>query len=86
MKKSIFNRTTFTKQDKELLAQFHALSASSNFVADNAEFIMIRTKTLSLPGNLDTFVINTSAHPGDEIFYTVSVDEVDLSVKDGGYF
>jgi hypothetical protein len=86
MNKSIFKRTTFTKEDKALLSQLRTLSTADNFVTDNAEFILVRTKTLSLPGNLDTFVINTSAHPGDEIFYTVDVDDVDLSIKDGGYF
>lgn len=86
MNKSIFKRTTFTKEDKELLSQVRALSVADDFVTNNAEYILVRTKTLSLPGNLDTFVISTSAHPGDEIFYTVSVDDVDLSVKDGGYF
>jgi hypothetical protein len=86
MNRNIFNRTTFTKEDKELLSQFQTLSGVSDFVANNAEYILIRKNTLSLPGNLDTFVIDTSAHPDDEIFYTVSVDAVDLSFRDGGFF
>ena len=86
MQTNVFDRTVFTKEDKEMLSNLVALSGSLNYIGNNTQHILIRTNTLSLPGNLDTFVINTSAHPEDEIYYTVSVDRVDLSVRDGGFF
>jgi hypothetical protein len=86
MNKGIFDRVSFTKEDREMLNLLKTLSGVSDFVEDNVQHIMVRKKTLELPGNVDTFVIATSAHPDSEIFYTSSLDVVDLNTRDGGFF
>lgn len=86
MNKGIFDRTIFTQKDKDLLNLFYNLSTSSQFVQDNAPYILMRVNTQSLPNNVDSFTISTSAHPDDTIMYTASADVVNLDTKDGGFF
>ena len=78
---SIFNRAIFTKQDQVLVQQ---LIQQTEFYAENAPNIVVRTNVSSLPGNVDTFVLTTSANPQDVIQYTSNEDIVALNVVDGG--
>lgn len=84
--KDIFNRTIFTQKDKDLLNLFYSLSTSSEFFNENAAYILLRANTVSLSDNTDSFVIYTSAHPDDTIVYTSTIDQVNLDVRDGGFF
>ena len=86
MQKNVFDRIPFTKEDKQLIQQLYSLSGSSQFAKNNAPYILMRVNTISLSDNVDTFVLSTSAHPDDTIFYTSTIDVVDLSVRDGGFF
>lgn len=86
MNKGIFDRVQFTAEDRANMDKLISLSASSDFVENNASHIVIRELVRSLPGNEETFVIYTSAHPGDTIEYTSNRDMVDLSRRDGGFF
>lgn len=86
MNKGLFNRTIFTQKDKDLLNLFYNLSVSSQFVAENAPYILMRVNTVSLSDNTDSFVLSTSAHPDDTITYTSTNDVVNLDIRDAGFF
>lgn len=83
---SVFDRRHFLSGDKELLSRFQSLSGSVDYVVNNLPYVLVRVNTVSLPGNLDTFILSTSAHPNDTIEYTSIVDIVDLTIRDGGLF
>ena len=85
----------FTAADRELLEE---LRAAADFVEENSKHILLRVKTDSQPGNVDTFVFTTSGSD-DTITYTSNEDKVVLddlagdgvtsnSVEsiDGGFF
>ena len=78
---SIFNRAIFTKSDQVLVQQ---LIQQTEFYAENAPNIVLRTNISSLPGNVDTFVLSTSANPEDVIQYTSNENAVALNVVEGG--
>jgi hypothetical protein len=84
---SILNET-----DRRLM---EGLQQTMKFYLDNAPNILVRTNVSSEPGNVDTFVMSTSAKPEDQIVYKSNNDVVvinDLStivndpILDGGYF
>lgn len=49
-----------------------------NFIVQNASNIVLRQNVSSEPGNLDTFVLTTSANPQDVIVYQSNNDTVVL--------
>lgn len=75
--------TNFTQEDRDKITQ---LINQTVFYAENAPNILLRKVISSLPGNIDSFVLSTSAKPEDVITYTSHTDEVDLNKVDGGYF
>lgn len=86
MNKGIFDRTIFTQKDRDLLNLFYSLSTASEYFNENAPYMLMRVNTISLSDNTDTFVVTTSAHSDDTIFYTSESDVIDLDVRDGGFF
>lgn len=83
---SVFDRRHFLPSDKALLNRFLELSGSTNSVVNDLPHVLLRVNTISLPGNIDTFILSTSADPSDTIQYTSVNDVVDLSIRDGGFF
>ena len=75
----------FTEEDR---AQLQQLLDQTQFYVDNAPNILLRVNTLSLSGNIDTFVMSTSAKPEDVVIYTANQDQFILNiwVIDGGSF
>ena len=60
----------FRQEDKDFIEQFRA---QATFIGENADNILIRLNTLSVPDgneNVDTFVIATSGKPEDKLAYT----------------
>ena len=73
----------FTAEDKR---KFDEVMSQAVYIKNNAPDIMIRANTLTVPTNVDTFVISTSGKPEDVITYTSDTDVVDLNKVDAGYF
>ena len=73
----------FSEADRLLVQQ---LIDQTSFYSNNAQNILIRTLSSSQPGNIDSFVLATSAKPEDVIIYTSNTDKVDLNRLDGGFF
>lgn len=73
----------FSEADRLLVQQ---LIQQTSFYSNNAQNILIRTLSSSQPGNVDTFVLSTSAKPEDVIIITSDTDTVNLNQLDGGFF
>lgn len=71
------------QNDRALVEQ---LVQQTQFFAENAPNILLRTNTMHLSNNVDTFVMHTSADPEDVIVYTSETDNFDLNVVNGGSF
>lgn len=84
---NIFDRISFTEEHAKSLSSIVFVNEEVKFVIENTKDILIRVNTVSLTAeNIDSFVMETSAFPNDEIVYTSSNDAVDLSKRDGGFF
>lgn len=86
MKQNVFDRVPFTLAHNKLLSSISKANLQVKYVVDNAENILIRVNTVSLSGNVDTFVMDTSAQPNDEMVYTTDRDTLDLNQYDAGLF
>lgn len=58
------------------------LRAVVEFVNTNANDILLRKNTSSLPNNIDTFVMTTSGNPEDVIIYQSDQDVVTLGAEE----
>jgi hypothetical protein len=72
-----------TQTDRSLLEQ---LVQQTAFYAENAPHILLRTNTLHLSNNVDSFMMTTSADPEDVIVYTSETDNFNLNIVNGGQF
>ena len=80
---SVSTPTTFTAEDRVRLQQ---LVEQTNFFNEHSGDILLRTQVISTSGNVDTFVLTTSAHPEDVIVYTSENDEFNANIVNGGEF
>jgi hypothetical protein len=76
-------QTTFSDEDRQKIEQ---LIAQTAFYVQNAPNILTRKLISSLPGNIDSFVISTSAAPNDTLEYTSDTDVITWNKLDGGFF
>lgn len=91
---NIFNRIPFTKNVKNRLTNATPLTALKNLEIalsgtdlppEDVPRMMSRLNTESLPGNIDTFIIFTSADPAEKLKYTATDDVVIMNDSiDGG--
>lgn len=72
-----------SQNDRALVEQ---LVQQTQFFAENAPIILLRTNTIHLSDNVDTFVMRTSGAPEDVITYTSEADKFDVNVVNGGQF
>lgn len=92
----LFNRIPFTKEIKTLINGVSSIStltkienvlSATDFPLEEMPYIMMRDNTLSLPNNVDSFVIYTSANPYEKMKYTATDDTVRMNDQiDGGRF
>ena len=73
----------FNQSDRELLQN---LVQQTQFYIENAPHILLRTNTMHLSNNVDSFMMRTSADPEDVIIYTSEKDTYDLNIVDAGNF
>lgn len=71
----------FRQEDKDFIEQFRA---QATFIGENADNILIRLNTLSIPDgkeDRDTFVIATSGKPEDKLTYTSDTNRVEIAAR-----
>lgn len=72
----------FRQQDKDFVELF---KNQATFIAQNADKILLRNNTLSIPDggdDIDTFVMSTSGKPEDRLQYTSDTNVVSLNQGD----
>ena len=79
MEESIFDRTFFTAEHRQLLDSLYKSLSSVELTIQNAGNVLLTTKTTVLSGDLRTFVATTSSSPNDAIVYLANQDIAKLN-------